>query len=430
MSGSDLKTWFADFLNRNRDILVQTLTALAVRVLGALGTFFLGFIVARNLGANEAGLYFLIFSVLTFASVCSRVGYDYVVVRFVSSGQYEPFHVLITALCIVVPSSILMSLVLKFSAGFIADVWSKPDIKVLLELSVSFIPMVSFYTIGAMYFQGLKRSSLSVFFLNVVLPFTLISFMLFLSVDDVRDVVFFLNLSGCFSALLLFFFIMKTKKEIVSFRFVSGMFDSSKALFIFAVLSQLVQVGPYFVSGYFLDSASLAVLSVAQRLAFMISFVLMAVNMVVSPRFSKLHSTGDYAGIRKLYKISVFMMLLFCVPIFIVVVCFSNEIMSVFGVEFSGYGLILIVVCVGQLINAATGPVGFLLVMSGHENKIRDSSIINAPMIIGLSLLLIWNFGLFGAAVSMMLGVSLQNIFVGLKVRSTLGFNPFTVWKL
>jgi Na+-driven multidrug efflux pump len=60
--------------------------------------------------------------------------------------------------------------------------------------------------------------------------------------------------------------------------------------------------------------------------------------------------------------------------------------------------------------------------MSGHEREYRQVMLITGPLSILISLILIYFYGIEGAAIATALNVGMQNLFALLMVRSRLGF--------
>ncbi|WP_315983514.1 hypothetical protein [Aliamphritea spongicola] len=66
-------------------------------------------------------------------------------------------------------------------------------------------------------------------------------------------------------------------------------FESATPLWVVVAMNLSVQWGSQLVAGIFISPEDLALLSVAQRIANLVSFVLIALNLVVSPKFSALN---------------------------------------------------------------------------------------------------------------------------------------------
>jgi O-antigen/teichoic acid export membrane protein len=65
---------------------------------------------------------------------------------------------------------------------------------------------------------------------------------------------------------------------------------------------------------------------------------------------------------------------------------------------------------VGQFINAATGAVGYLLIMTGHEKIMRNITVATSVLKIALFILLIPVFGFVGAALAVAISDSARNL--------------------
>ena len=83
---------------------------------------------------------------------------------------------------------------------------------------------------------------------------------------------------------------------------------------------------------------------------------------------------------------------------------------SIFGNEYEGSLRPLILLSIGQLINAIMGPVGFLLSMTGNEKIVTQIFGLTACLNILMNLLFIPLFGIQGAAVATMISVIIWNV--------------------
>src|SRR5690606_36654450 len=138
----------------------------------------------------------------------------------------------------------------------------------------------------------------------------------------------------------------------------------------------------------------------ALRTAMLTSFVLVAVNSIAAPKFAAMHRTGDFSSLRRVALFSVRLMLLAAVPVLVFMLAMPEWLMGWFGPEFVAAAPALQVLALGHFINIATGSVGFLLSMTGHEKLLRTNVLIAASVRVGLGLALIGPFGIVGAAVA------------------------------
>jgi O-antigen/teichoic acid export membrane protein len=114
-------------------------------------------------------------------------------------------------------------------------------------------------------------------------------------------------------------------------------------------------------------------------------------------------------------------------PVAVIVWCFPGYIMSMFGKDFTSGLWLLRVLTLGQFVNVATGSVGYLLVMSGHEKDMRNIAILNGILAIVLALILNPIYGAMGSAISTAVAVATSNIMAVNAVKKRLGFNMLSI---
>jgi O-antigen/teichoic acid export membrane protein len=184
-----------------------------------------------------------------------------------------------------------------------------------------------------------------------------------------------------------------------------------------------------FMAGAYVSSDALAQLAVAQRTAILSSFILIAINLVVAPRFANLYRNNEMLALEHLAIKSVKLITLFALPVIGGMLIFPSFLMSLFGAEFVEGAALLQILAVGQFINAITGSVGFLLMMSGHERDMRNISLISGFSAMFLAWFLTAQFGIIGAATGTAIAVATQNLLAVYFVKKRLGFNTLAVWR-
>jgi len=163
---------------------------------------------------------------------------------------------------------------------------------------------------------------------------------------------------------------------------------------------------------------------VATQGANLVIFGLMALNMVVAPHFARLHAQAELQKLQRLVTRSAQVILALALPVVGLFVIFGEPIIHwFFGSEFGSAYLPLVVLSVGQLVNAAMGSVGFLLNMTGHEKDVTVGVAIAAVVNILLNAALIPAFGMMGAATATAISMAVWNIFLWRRVKLRLGIN-------
>ncbi len=163
----------------------------------------------------------------------------------------------------------------------------------------------------------------------------------------------------------------------------------------------------------------------ATRGAELISFVLLAVNTALAPTLARLYAEGKRAQLEASVAKSTRLITLASLPLALGFILLGGPFLLLFGPEFVGAQGALVILSVGQLINAATGTVGMLLNMTGHE---RDTALaVGAAALLNILLnaLLIPAYGIEGAAVATALSTLTWNLLLAGFVYRRLGFYSF-----
>jgi O-antigen/teichoic acid export membrane protein len=139
-----------------------------------------------------------------------------------------------------------------------------------------------------------------------------------------------------------------------------------------------------------------------------------------------LYNKNELSRINELYKISTKWGLYVILPFFIVI-CFipKDFIVAVFGENYLDGWLPLVILATSQVVNVATGAVGFLLIMTGHQYHWFRISFVTMLTNIVLNIILVPRFGMVGTALATAL--SLGGLFViGLiQTKRVLGLWPY-----
>ncbi|QQD19444.1 oligosaccharide flippase family protein [Spongiibacter nanhainus] len=429
MLPAKLKRIFAN--PENRDLLLNSALAFVVRIFGALAGFIATFFIARTLGAEESGLYFLAFSLLTILAAVSRVGMDNTLIRFVGSGPEQGLSVLLKGIVVSAAVSSFAAAVVFFLADFLSrSVFDKPTVAPVLRFISVGIVGLSLLTLAANALQGLRRVTSSIFTLNIAVNLGLVVAVVFFPVNQA------VSLAGVYAGASLVVGLLGVVLCLVFQPPQSGVqvawgvvWKSCLPLWAVVIMSQLVQWSGQFIAGAYVSSDLVAQLAVAQRTAMLASFVLIAVNLVVAPRFAALHRQGSKAGMQRLAINSVKLISLMALPVVGVMLVFPAFLMGLFGEGFGGGARLLQILAVGQFVNAMTGSVGYLLMMSGHERDMRNVTLISGTLALSLTWVLTVYFGATGNAVGTAVAVATQNLLAVYFVKKRLGFNTLAVWR-
>lgn len=179
------------------------------------------------------------------------------------------------------------------------------------------------------------------------------------------------------------------------------------------------------VLGILADASQTGIYRVALGGGELIAIALGAANAVLQPMFAALHARGDRDGLQRVVTLGARVVLALSLPMAAGLVFFARPILGfVFGAEYAPAASALTILVVGQLVNAAVGSVGFLLMMTGHE---RDTAVIvalGALLNLVLDVVLIPLFGVEGAAAATAISLAAWNLALAIRVLRVLRIRP------
>ncbi len=178
----------------------------------------------------------------------------------------------------------------------------------------------------------------------------------------------------------------------------------------------------------FTTNEEVGIYRVAAQGAGLVAFTLTVVNMVIAPQISHQYHDGNMANLQRMVTWSSRAILITSLPVATAFIFFGAPILSVlFGVEYAAGSTALAILCLGQLVNVATGSVGYLLNMTGYEKDTVRVVMVTVFVNIVLNLALIPLFGIEGAASATALSLATRNILLYRQVRKRLGIDSFAI---
>jgi O-antigen/teichoic acid export membrane protein len=419
----------------------QASLAFIFRIFGAGSSFLMTLVIARTLSPSESGLFFLAFVVFTIVANLSTLGLNTAFVRFVGAYSAEKNWGVVSGIvnkgltaCFFVSASVMVFLFV-FSSFIGQIIFGKPELTNILAIIALAIPSYAIYLIVGFAFQGLQKPIISVFLQNILNQSLVIAFVLiflFFNFDiNTVTVTFIFTFSAIITSVLALalWFCRKEAKQEVDYSQTSELIESAKPLWLMMAMGILVQWSAQLIAGVYAPAADLAYFSVAQRTAMLTSFVLIAVNLVAAPRFAASARQGKVNELRTTSLFCSRIMILLATPVLIVMLCFPEFFMGLFGPEYIKGAPLLQILVIGQFINVVTGSVGFLLNMTGHEKDMRNVVFLSGPLAIVLCGILIPLYGVTGGAVATSIALASQNLLAVYIVKKRLGFNTLNIFK-
>jgi len=416
-----------------QEVVRKASAVFLLQVVGAGFGFLLNILLARLFGAQGAGFYYLTLTVMMIATVFGRMGLDNTVMRFIAINfQKRAWHKIAGiyrySMGLAATISLLVTGIVFVTANWIAEsIFSEPAlISIIRIMSLGIIPSV-LLILHAQAFKGLHRSALAILISSVAASGLNIALLIPLSRLFGTDGIAIAYVTA--QVILLLVSAIVWRHLVINPQAQKATFDmkllifTSLPLFWVASMSLVMKWTDTFMLGIWTDAGEVGIYGVAVRTAFLTSFVLSAVNSVVAPKFATLYEEGNLPALGKLARNSALLMTLLVLPLLVAFIFFSNQILAIFGEEFVRGDTALAILACGQFVNVATGSVGHLLIMSGHERIFRTNIVFGAILNVVLNFLLIPRFGLAGAAAATATATMAMNLRAVLLAKKYLGIS-------
>ncbi len=190
------------------DVVNGAAVALVLRVLGAGLAFCFNLLLARKLGAEGAGIYFLALTVTTIATVFGRMGLDNALLRFTAAnasiGDWQAVKgVYSKGMSLALAVSGISAVIVFAAAPFLADlIFSKPElVSPLRWMALAIVPM-SLLILHAEMLKGLVRIRDSLLVNGVGVPALSLVGLIFLIEAGVKGAVWAYTLAAVLTAIL------------------------------------------------------------------------------------------------------------------------------------------------------------------------------------------------------------------------------------
>ena len=171
------------------------------------------------------------------------------------------------------------------------------------------------------------------------------------------------------------------------------------------------------------EPAAVGLYTVANRGSTIVGFVLQAFDTSLASIFASHYAGGRKEELQNIVTKSCRMILMVTLPIAMTLILCRHWFLLIFGADFVQGKTALTILCIGQLINAFTGAVTMLLLMTGHERDTAAGVATSAILNIVLNAVLIPRWGLEGAATATAISMAVWNIILVIAVYKRLGLN-------
>jgi len=412
---------------------------------GIIFTAILGYVfkvyLARVLGAENLGLYALGMTIVGFVGIVNGLGLPDAAMRFVAqyaaAGKFDALRSLLwRGSSVLLVSNLLFCAVLVIAGRWIAaQVYHDPRLIPYLPLFAAIMivgVLQSFFGKVVAGYKEVGRRTLITRFISS--PLTMLITVILIALGG--------GLRGYLAAQVLSALVVLGWLTYMAWRLTPAaarsldvrklplqkeVWSFSAAMLGVGLMEFLISQTDRVALGFFRGAHEVGIYSVAAAVVAYETIVLQSVNQIFAPMIADLHTRGENILLGRMFQTLTKWMLGLTCPLAIVIFVFAQPILHIFGREFaSGWPVLVIGTC-GQLVNCGVGSVGYLLLMSGNQNRLVQVQVVMAFMMVGLCLLLVPLWGTWGAALAAAITNAASNLWMLVKVKSALRISPYNL---
>lgn len=392
-------------------------------------------ILARVLGPSGYGAYAFSFAVVNLLGVPAVVGFDQLTIREISAYRTSGEDGAAAGLLrrgdqLALLASFALAGLTALYAWLFGGGWD-PLLRDALLIGLPAVPLLALIRVRQGALQGLRRIVRGQLPESVVLPLLfllLVGGFLLLSdrpLDATTAVA--LHVAAAAGALAFGWLLLRLHlpEEITSaeprFRTREWLASAIPLLFVAGLYVVNSKADTVMLAG-FKGPEPVGIYNVASRGAGFVGFFLMAGQRALAPTISRLHEESESERLQRVVTAVVRVVAAVTLPVALTFVLAGEWILTwVYGTEFAAGAPALAILSVAYLLAVATGPVGYLLMMTGHERAAARGVGVGAVLNVTLNALLIPHWSVLGAAVATGTSMVIFNLVLLWHVRRRLG---------
>jgi len=395
-------------------------------------------VVTRTIGAELFGKFQIsqsafqvlgVFAVFGLNTGMVRLTSKYVARKELPAVKGTLFSGMLISACI---STAILLLVVAFAPMIARRVFPNVEgVDLVLRLHILGLPFFALMMVLNGYSQGLKTLKYSVLVELVSRPVIRLAAIVVLFLLGLRllGVIFGAVFSYVVVAVMAYYFGRKISP--FDFRATRPHLGTGELFFyslpmVFArFMNTLITKSNTLIVGYFRDAASTGIFGASVMLSSFISLSLISFGKIFAPVISELWEQNDLKELETTFKTVTKWIISLGLPIFLIFMLFAPALLRIFGDAFAGGAPALRLLSIGEMVNAAVGPIGFILAMTGRQKLNLVNSIVLAGLHITLNILMIPRYGIAGAGLATSISLGLLNVVRVVQVKVLYGFTPF-----
>lgn len=350
-----------------------TIESFALHVAGFGLLFLMHTVLGRATGPKDYGTFSYALTLAGVMAVLVPLGWPTAVMRFVAQYVEQQHWGLMRGVLRRSYQITFLFAILAALALWTISYWNglSTELTTSLRFAALLLLPLSFVSLRRKALQGLQRVKSSIIPEEVVLPLLVIFGVYLFSVTTALSAL--LTYAGAAMAVFLLGNVLLWRNIPIEGRTAKPEFKTytwmAVALpMVFGGFSQVIMNRTdVLMLGILTDMQSVGLYSAATRIAILNTLVLGAVNTLAAPMISAEFHGGRTQQVGRIMRSTMLLSTIGTLPIFVFTIVAPQFLLGLFGAEFTEGGNLLRILALGQFVNAVTGPVGFVLLMTGRE---------------------------------------------------------------
>jgi O-antigen/teichoic acid export membrane protein len=173
--------------------------------------------------------------------------------------------------------------------------------------------------------------------------------------------------------------------------------------------------------GWLGKPADIGIYAAAARAAELVLFITQSINIALSPAVAAFSGTGAKERLQRVFTETTRVGFALTCIVSLLIILLGTWYLNLFGSDFLRGETALWILLGGQIVNAAFGAVGVMLIMSGFERSASIATIAGALTNLGLNAIWIPRYGIEGAAMATLAGTIVWNTLLAWYVSRRIG---------
>lgn len=403
------------------------------KMLGVLLGFLVIWIISKFYNEKYYGTFALLQVIVQLLVLVFTFGFQNVLVIEINKNEgNKPFetYFLFKILKKIFLIGLIPSLVLFLGASLISDIiFLKPNLSLGLKIMGIGLPFFLLHEISLYFFIARKEFLKFGIFMFVLPNVLFIIFILFFKeyIHNENHIFLYYTFSFLLCFLIEAIIIFPKKLSIIPIALNwKDLFSQANPIMFSSVTFYLLNWVSVIMLGRYESESQIGIYNAAYKIGLSVQLFMLTINIIISPRVANLYHNKKLDELREFIHHSTRLIAIISLPVALVILIFSKNLLGIFGSEFINGSTVLSIITISTFINAASGNVDQILYMTDNQKKFLNIIIISLIINIIANFIFIPLHGITGAAIANFISTLIMNILALTVIKKKLGY--YTLW--